>query len=899
MPLAPGTRLGNYEVLAPLGAGGMGEVYRARDTRLGREVAIKVLPSDMALDADRLARFEREARTVAGLNHPNIVVLHSVEDAGGIRFLTMELVEGQTLLHQVVPGGLPAARVVDLGLALADALTAAHEKGVVHRDLKPGNVMLTSEGRLKVLDFGLARVTAPDSDHGLDLTQPATMAAALSGAGQVAGTLPYMAPEQLRGEAVDARSDLFSLGVLLYELASGRRPFQGADSASLISSILRDDPQPVPNADLWRVLGRSLAKAPLDRFQSARELRAALSGVSREAAAPAAPAAPAAGPSVAVLPFRNMSADPENEYFSDGITEELLNSLAQLKGLKVAARTSSFAFKNQAADLGTIASKLGVGTVLEGSVRRQGQRVRITAQLVNAADGYQLWSEAFDRELDDVFAIQADIAERVALALRVTLLASDAERLRSRDTAHPAAYDAYLHGLAQMAAYSVEAALEASRSFERAAELDPQFAKAFAGIANANIFAYEISDFTREQMLRVAEPAMERALALDPSLSEAHAARGGVLAARRDYAGAKAAFRRALELNPGNALASHFYGMMLWALWELDEVVDVFNHALRIDPLDAALQGFRGMVKQTMNRLDEAEADFARARSVGPANPAGFYMGGGFFLDARGDAAEAAKLMRRAAEVDPTDPEIFAWVGHCLYSLGDYAGGAEAARHAVELGPRNGVAWASHALAHVYLDRVQDAIDLARRGSAPRITQRWASRLLLFRILRIGWLRDGLVGEAIQAYEAGYPSVARGESLFTAPLELPQYGGFGEVTGAALDLAHLRRASGDEAGALTLIRLVRTTLEREPRMGFVRLFGSGLAEAQLAMLEGRPAEALAALARAVDAGFIANWRFSLERDPIWDAVRAEAEFVRLVARLEGRAREQRARLAAR
>ena len=912
MRLTPATRLGSFEIVAPLGAGGMGEVYRARDLRLGREVALKVLPGEVADSPDRLARFEREARTVASLNHPNIVVLYSFENVDGTHFLTMELIEGQSLDRHVLREGLPISRVLELGIALADALTAAHEKGVVHRDLKPANVMLTTEGRVKVLDFGLAKSAEPKP--ALDTTQAPTMTTPLSVPGQVLGTMPYMAPEQVRGETADARSDLFSLGIMLYELATGRRPFTGDDPASLISSILRDDPPTVTNlnpalpAEFAKLVERCLAKAANDRFQSARDVRTALEHIPRTIApqgnevravtpgSVSAPASASSSPSIAVLPFRNLSADPENEYFSDGITEELLNSLAQLRGLKVAARTSSFAFKNHGADLRTIAASLGVGALLEGSVRRQGQRVRITAQLVNASDGYQLWSESFDRQLDDVFAIQADIAERVANALRVTLLQSDAARLRSPDTRNAAAYDAYLRGLQQMATFGVETVLEAARSFQRATELDPQFAKAHAGIANAYLFGYETSAIPLDALLRVAEPAADVAMRLDPGLSEAHAALGGLLAVKRDPVGARQAFRRALELNPGNTHASHLYGTFLWHHWQLEEMIEVYDRALRIDPLDASLHGFHGFGLETMGRLDDAEAAFARARSTDPLNPAGYYMGGMFVFDMRGDAAEASQLLRRSTEVDPADPELLAWLAHVLLTLGEHAMAIEASQRAVKLGPSNGLAFSTRALVHLQVGEVAEALELSLHALAPSILQRFGSRLVLLRILRVGWLREGRVSEAVKAYEDAYPSVARGESLLATPLEHPQYGGFGEVVGAALDLAHLRVAAGDEAGSSALVRLVHTTLDRQPAMQFRRLFGPGTADAEIAMLEGRYSDAVRSLARLVESGWIANWRFTLEHSPIWDPARQEPAFARLVATLEERTRMQRDRL---
>ena len=398
MPLVPGSRLGPYEIVSALGAGGMGEVYRARDPRLGREVAVKVLPEDLGAHPDRLARFEREARAVAGLNHPNIVTLFSTEESDGIRFLTMELVEGRSLDRLVVEGGLPLGHVLDLTIPLADALAAAHERGVVHRDLKPANVMVTREGRVKILDFGLAKLAHEPMP---DTTRTMTMAAPISTAGLIVGTVGYMAPEQVRGQSVDARSDLFALGIILYELATGLRPFTGTTSADVSSAILRDDPVPARSlradlpADLARVIGRSLEKDPELRIQTAKDVRNELellrramgsgaasphtvpgawgtgsfkdAGPSPAGAAPVDPpdapgsarsragpgshwrtsTPPTDAPSIAVLPFANRSRSEEDEYFSDGLADELTSVLVKIRGLRVAARTSSASFKGK------------------------------------------------------------------------------------------------------------------------------------------------------------------------------------------------------------------------------------------------------------------------------------------------------------------------------------------------------------------------------------------------------------------------------------------------------------------------------------------------------------------------------------------------------------------------
>src|SRR6188508_2423620 len=392
MPLIPGTRLGTYEIVAPLGAGGMGEVYRARDTRLGREIAIKVLPADVSASPERLARFEREARTVAGLNHPNIVTLFSVEDEDGVRFLTMELVEGQTLANLVMPGGLPLARVLDISIPLTDALIAAHERGVIHRDLKPGNVMVTRDGRVKVLDFGLAKSqeTATPSE---DTT---TAASPVSQGGQVMGTVPYMAPEQIRGEMADARTDLFALGIMLYELSTGRRPFAGETWIDVGHAILRDTPELLTRfradlpSDLERVVSRCLEKNPRERIQSALDVNNELRRLRQmvELGAPKKPAPDRTAASIAVLPFVNRSASTEDDYFSEGLADELINVLAKIRRLRVSARASSFYFKGKDISLGEIGRVLNVATVLDGSVRKAGNRVRISVQLVKVSDGY-------------------------------------------------------------------------------------------------------------------------------------------------------------------------------------------------------------------------------------------------------------------------------------------------------------------------------------------------------------------------------------------------------------------------------------------------------------------------------------------------------------------------------
>jgi eukaryotic-like serine/threonine-protein kinase len=626
MPLTPATRLGSYEIVAPLGAGGMGEVYRAKDLRLGREVALKVLPSEVSSNADRLARFEREARTVAALNHPNIVVLHSMEEENGIHFLTMELVDGQSLDQHVVPGGLPVARVVELGIALSDALVAAHEKGVVHRDLKPANVMLTREGRVKVLDFGLAKPAGAASR--LEATHAATRTAPLSSAGQVLGTVPYMSPEQIRGEAMDARSDLFSLGILLYELAAGRRPFNGATFADVSSSILRDMPETLTKvradlpSDLGRIVGRCLEKNPRERFQTAldvcNELRRTKQAI--EIGIPATPPSQTVA-SIAVLPFVNMSHDQENEYFSDGLAEELMNMLAKIRGLRVAARTSSFHFKGKNPTIAEVGATLNVATVLEGSVRKSGSRVRISVQLVKVSDGYHLWSETFERTLDDIFAVQDEVARAVVAALPGELLINQSGLATSRGTRHSDAYDAYLEGRFLWNKRTESDVRKAIQFFEQAIALDPEFAEAWAGLADSYVVLPYYSLVPTTETLPKAREAARRALELKPELGPAHATLAYALMVDLQWPEADSEFRRAIMLSPEDATAHKWYADLLMMTGRSSAALRELRRALELDPLSANIWTIMGEWHWLEGQLDEAMARYRKALELTPTQP--------------------------------------------------------------------------------------------------------------------------------------------------------------------------------------------------------------------------------------------------------------------------------------
>ncbi len=620
MPLTPGTRLGSYEIVAPLGSGGMGDVYRARDSRLGREVAIKALPETFAGDPERLARFDREARALAALNHPNIAAIYGLEEVGGAPHLVLELVDGETLAVRLKRGALPLRDALEVCTQLAAAIEAAHERGIVHRDLKPGNLMLTPSGVVKVLDFGLAKSGGEEaSDPDLSRSPTVTVRAGATTAGMFLGTAAYMSPEQARGQSVDRRTDVWSFGCILFECLTGRPAFEGETVSDLIARILEREPDlnALPAATPPRVRDLMLRCLRKDAGERPRDIR----DVRLELAVAAAGGAKAEGgreKSIAVLPFAHASGS-DDEYFADGITEEILNALAQLQGLHVAARTSSFAFKGRSEDLRGIGEKLNVSTVLEGSVRRAGNRLRITAQLVNVADGYQLWSERYDRELTDVFAVQDEIANAIAAKLKPTVTGGSERVQARRGTTSLEAYDLFLKGRA-LQLQRGRFILEAIQCFEQAVALDPSYADALGLMSDSYrlMGTYGMRPF--DEVMSKARAAAERALAIDPDVAEAHATLADVEAEYdRDYASATRSWERALTLDP-----RHIRARCERALWSL---------------------AFGGM------SADEAVAEVGRAVSDDPLNSWAMAMQS-FLLGLAGRHEESVVAARRAVELD-------------------------------------------------------------------------------------------------------------------------------------------------------------------------------------------------------------------------------------------------------
>ena len=506
-----GEKLGPYEILESIGSGGMGEVWKARDTRLGRIVAIKKAKEQHS------ERFKQEARSVAALNHPNICQIFDIGDD----YLVLEYVEGKPLSSP-----LPEQEAVRLAIQIAVALEEAHRRGIIHRDLKPSNIMVTDKGSVKLLDFGLAKLYGQDASiSGLPTSDmPATQI------GAVLGTIAYMSPEQAQGQPVDLRSDIFSFGLVFYEMLSGRRAFSGDNPLAIISAVQKEDPPPLKaSPSLRKIIGKCLEKQLSARYQTVSEIRVELEKVFEDKASKSSTEL---RPSIAVLPFVNMSGDKEQEYFSDGLAEEIINALTHISGLKVIARTSAFAFKDKQEDIRRIAEVLGVANILEGSVRKAGDRIRVTAQLVTAADGSHLWSERYDRDLTDIFAIQDEIATAIAKALQVELSVTPSARRRYEPTL--AAHEAYLKARYHYGKFRPESLARCKEYFEKAIMLDSKFALAHCSYADLFVFL-AIAGYmpAREAMPLVRKEAL-KALAIDPSLPEAHAMLG-IVAGVYDY----------------------------------------------------------------------------------------------------------------------------------------------------------------------------------------------------------------------------------------------------------------------------------------------------------------------------------------------------------------------------
>jgi serine/threonine protein kinase/tetratricopeptide (TPR) repeat protein len=661
MPIGIGTTLGHYRIVEQIGAGGMGVVYRAHDERLDRDVAIKVLHESVAQDADRLARFEREAKAVAKLDHPNILAIHDFGTDQGVTYAVTELLDGQDLRQSIPASGMPWQKVVEMGAAIADGLAAAHGKGIVHRDLKPENIFITSDGRVKILDFGLAQVKVPVDDE----AETATMTPAGTVAGTVMGTLGYMSPEQLRGEPSDARSDIFALGCVLYEMVSGQTAFLRNSTAETTAAILKEEPERLSStgnvlpAELERSIHRCLEKSPDARFQSSADLAFALRSISTDQVVPTTkptgekstqkkkviwtvavvslvvlgavaamfglgvfdgPASKSEGApirSIAVLPLENLSGDPGQEYFVDGMTDALIANLAKIRALRVISRTSVMRFKGTTTPLPEIAAELGVDAVVEGSVVRSGDRVRVTAQLIEAATDQHLWAENYERDMTDILSLQSEVARAIAREIQVALTPLEEQRLGGGSPVDPEAYESYLMGQYHLKKESIEGARAAKRHFEAAIARDPDNALAYAGLAEA-LAVLGIVPYSSDEFVARAEAAALKALEIDDALGEAHLALGGVRWAQWDWEGARKEFERAIELKPSYGEAHHLYAHYLWAMGRAEEGLSENRRYLDLDPLWPRPYECMGYHLMMARKYDRAVEYFQKAMEIDP-----------------------------------------------------------------------------------------------------------------------------------------------------------------------------------------------------------------------------------------------------------------------------------------
>jgi serine/threonine protein kinase/tetratricopeptide (TPR) repeat protein len=782
MALPAGTRLGAYEITGVLGAGGMGEVYRARDPRLDRDVAIKVLPAHLTGDPAALARFEREAKVLAALSHPNILTIFDVGSGNGISFVVMELLPGETLFSRIAQRRPDWPEAVRMGIEIADGLSAAHARGIIHRDLKPENIFLTRDGHIKILDFGLARRCDDLNQAEAQLRSTAGLATAT---GVVMGTVPYMSPEQLKGMQADARSDIFSFGCVLQEAITGKSPFVRATRAETVSAILTETSPSLKQVEatippeLDQVVKRCLNKEPDQRFQSSRDLAFHLRQILNTASLPSGIAqvrrratrfnertlkAAAAAivvllflgavghwisarrssvirpqfKSIAVLPLQDYSGDPQQEYFVDGMTDSIIADLGKIKDMRVISRTSVMPYKKSKKSMREIASELHAGAVIEGSVMRSAGRVRITVQLIDAAKDQHLWSESYERELTNILALQGQVAQAIAQQVHAVVTTEEQKRLSGNRAIDPDVYELYLKGRHIMERGGLEDVQRAIDYFQSGLAKDPDNALLYTGLADAYIDKMMDVHESPMEATAKARAAAAKALQLDDSLAEAHTSLGMIkLSYDWDWSGAEHEFKRAMELNPGYPLAYVMYGQYLTMIGRQGDALPYFEKAHRLDPLFGESYRGEGYSCFMAHQYDEAIVQYRKALELGP-DPI-TYFGLVLARAEKGDYATAISEAERATKLN-NSPLLLASLASAYARAGRRADANQVLRRLEEIWDRLGTAPAWHSPSSGYVCPYEVAGVYAQLGDKDRaidwLDKAYRSRSCLY------WLRQ-------------------------------------------------------------------------------------------------------------------------------------------------------------
>ena len=604
---------GKYKIIEELGKGGMGVVYKAKDTKLKRTVALKFLPPELTRDSEAKDRFIQEAQAAAALDHTNICTVYEVDEFQGQNFIAMAYIKGESLKDKIESGPLDIDEALDIAAQVAEGLQEAHEKGIVHRDIKPANIMLTEKGKAKITDFGLAKLS-----WGANLTKTST----------IMGTVAYMSPEQAKGETVDHRTDIWSLGAVLYEILTGKLPFKSHHDQAIIYSILNEEPEPIPNIrsevpkELEGIVRKALAKNPGDRYQKVDGLFTDLNSLKERIRSKARKERKDTVediPSIAVLPFVNMSPDPENAYFGDGLAEELINALTQLKGLRVVARTSAFRFRGRESDIREIGKQLNVSKILEGSVRKAGNRLRIMAQLINVEDGYHLWSERYDREMEDIFVIQDDITRAIVDQLEGKLIRKTDKPLVKRYTEDLEAYSLYLKGRYYWNSLTPEGWEKSFECYQKAIEIDPTYALAYVGLSIWHQSLAFWGDVSPSQAVSKSRELAQTALKLDDTISDAHNSLAVIYATYDwNWSAADREFKQALELDPANALGCVNYAICLTIQKRFKEALIHAQRAQKLDPLSNLVNTWTAMILTYMGQYEDAVEEMQQVIAKDP-----------------------------------------------------------------------------------------------------------------------------------------------------------------------------------------------------------------------------------------------------------------------------------------